>query len=260
MFRQGASVRWGSRRLGMAAGGVLLAGAGLAGCAPSSEPPRPPAGMRGASSATFLDADPGRNAAPRALPRGGGHYKIGAPYQIGGRWYVPRVDPHYDRVGVASWYGADFHGRPTANGEFYDMHALTAAHPTLPLPSYVSVTNLDNGRMLLVRVNDRGPYTGDRIIDLSRETARLLGLERQGTGRVRVRYAGAAPLDGNDTRERAFLASQSWNTRGRGVASSEGPQLVSVPRLVRSGRSSEQWVGPAYGLGGWSALEYRGGR
>jgi rare lipoprotein A len=144
------------------------------------------------------------------VPRGGGGYKIGQPYKVAGRWYTPVDDPGYDRSGVASWYGTDFHGRKTANGEIFDMNALTAAHPTLPLPSYVYVTNLANGRTVLVRVNDRGPYAHDRLIDLSRQTARMIGTEAKGLGHVRVRYAGRAPLDGNDQAERQFLAQQPW--------------------------------------------------
>jgi rare lipoprotein A len=139
-----------------------------------------------------------------------GSYKIGKPYQIRGRWYVPAEDPNYDRSGVASWYGPDFHGKRTANGETFDMHGLTAAHTTLPLPSYVYVTNLSNGRTLLLRVNDRGPYVAGRIIDLSKGAARILGTEANGIGHVRVRYAGRAPLDGDDSAERQFLAAQSW--------------------------------------------------
>jgi rare lipoprotein A len=139
-----------------------------------------------------------------------GHYKIGKPYNIRGRWYVPAEDTNYDRSGVASWYGPDFHGKKTANGETYDMHGLSAAHTTLPLPSLVYVTNLANGRTILVRVNDRGPYVAGRIIDLSKGAARALGTEANGIGHVRVRYAGRAPLDGDDSAERQFLASQSW--------------------------------------------------
>ncbi len=141
------------------------------------------------------------------IPKGGGGYKIGSPYKITGRWYVPMEDPNYDRVGLGSWYGADFHGRKTANGEIFDMNALTAAHPTLPIPSYAYVTNLSNNRTILVRINDRGPYAHDRVIDLSRRSARELGYELQGLSRVRVRYAGRAPLDGNDLHEQRFLAS-----------------------------------------------------
>jgi rare lipoprotein A len=144
------------------------------------------------------------------IPKGGGVYKIGDPYQVDGRWHTPREEPDYDRVGIASFYASDFHGRQTANGEIFDMWALTAAHPTLPLPSYVYVTNLENGRTLLLRVNDRGPYVNDRLIDLSLTAARYLGLERRGLSRVRVRYAGAAPLSGDDRNEQRFLASQPW--------------------------------------------------
>ncbi|WP_428409332.1 septal ring lytic transglycosylase RlpA family protein [Hyphococcus sp.] len=122
------------------------------------------------------------------------HYKVGKPYQVKGKWYYPAEDPSYSKVGVASWYGEQFHGRLTANGEIFDMNRLSAAHTTLPLPSMVEVTNLENGRSVVVRLNDRGPFVGDRIIDMSREAARELGFEQQGTARVRVRYAGPAPL------------------------------------------------------------------
>ena len=116
-----------------------------------------------------------------------GIYKIGNPYQIKGVWYYPAVDYTYDETGIASWYGDPFHGRKTANGETYDMNALTAAHRTLPMPSAVRVTNLDNGRSMVLRINDRGPYARGRIIDLSRRSAQLLGLFKNGTARVRVR-------------------------------------------------------------------------
>lgn len=128
------------------------------------------------------------------VPKGGGHYKLGAPYVIAGVRYTPRHDPSYDAEGVASWYGQDFHGRLTANGEVYDMDDYTAAHPTLPLPSMARVTNLENGRSVIVRINDRGPFKHGRIIDLSRRAADALGMVRQGTARVRVQYAGPAKL------------------------------------------------------------------
>lgn len=143
----------------------------------------------------------------RTPPTSAGSYKIGQPYQIAGRWYVPREEPNYDRQGPASWYGHDFHGKKTANGEVFDMNALTAAHPTLPIPSYAYVTNLQNGRTILVRINDRGPYAHNRILDLSRQSARVLGTEQQGVGEVRVRYVGRAPLDGDTSAERRYLAS-----------------------------------------------------
>ncbi len=142
--------------------------------------------------------------------KSGGILKVGKPYQVAGRWYYPSHQPDYDQIGMASWYGDDFHGKRTANGETFRMAALTAAHPTLPLPSLVKVTNLDNGRSILVRVNDRGPYRGGRIIDLSKETARLLGFSGAGVAKVRVQYHGNAPLDGGDGAERKYLAAQSW--------------------------------------------------
>ena len=115
-----------------------------------------------------------------------GDYKVGKPYKIRGVWYYPAENWTYDRTGVASWYGPNFDGKPTANGEVFDQWGVSAAHKTLPLPSIVRVTNLDNGRSLVVRINDRGPFVGDRVIDMSRRAAQLLGFESQGTARVRV--------------------------------------------------------------------------
>lgn len=114
--------------------------------------------------------------------------KIGKPYQIYGRWYKPKYEPNYDETGMASWYGPGFHGKKTANGEVYDQHGLTAAHRTLPLPSIVRVTNLENGRTELIRVNDRGPFAKNRIIDLSKASADRLGVIGNGTARVRVQF------------------------------------------------------------------------
>jgi rare lipoprotein A len=114
------------------------------------------------------------------------NYKVGDPYQIQGAWYYPAEDFEYEETGIASWYGAQFHGRRTANGEIYDMNALTAAHRTLPMPSYVRVTNMENGRSLILKVNDRGPFARNRIIDISRRGAQLLGFQNAGTARVRV--------------------------------------------------------------------------
>jgi peptidoglycan lytic transglycosylase len=114
-------------------------------------------------------------------------YKVGDPYQINGVWYYPAEDWSYDETGIASWYGEDFHGKYTANGEVFDLNATTGAHRTLPLPSVVQVTNLENGRSIQVRVNDRGPFARGRIMDLSRRAAQLLGFEGKGTAKVRVR-------------------------------------------------------------------------
>lgn len=209
---------------------LLLAAPILAGCV-RSEPPAP--GYRRAN----IDPRTGTSPSPRVagpgqtLARGGGAYKVGAPYQVSGRWYYPRHQPDYDRTGIASWYGADFHGRKTANGEIFDMHALTAAHTTLPIPSYAYVTNLANGRTLLVRINDRGPFVGNRIIDLSKGTARALGLEGAGVGQVRVRYAGTAPLDGDTRQEWAYARRQPW---WRSVTQQAEPARTRWPRWLRS--------------------------
>ena len=119
--------------------------------------------------------------------RSQGTFKIGQPYQVNGVWYYPSQDLNYDETGIASWYGPDFHEKATANGEQFDQNALSAAHKTLPLPSIVQVTNLENGRSIEVRVNDRGPFVGNRIIDMSRRSAQLLGFEGQGTAKVRVK-------------------------------------------------------------------------
>jgi rare lipoprotein A len=135
------------------------------------------------------------------VPKGGGVYRVGKPYTVAGRVYIPEENINYSAVGMASWYGDDFHGRYTANGEIFDMNSISAAHPTLPLPSYVRVTNVSNRRSIVVRVNDRGPYSGDRVIDLSVKTAQLLGFHGQGLARVKVEYIGRAPLQGSDDRK-----------------------------------------------------------
>jgi rare lipoprotein A len=130
----------------------------------------------------------------RQIARPNPHYKVGNPYQVAGRWYYPKVDEQYDTIGVASWYGDEFDGKLTANGEVFDKRRLTAAHPTLPMPTLVEVENLENGRTAVLRVNDRGPFVDDRIIDLSHAAARHLGFEGKGLARVRVRYVGKADV------------------------------------------------------------------
>lgn len=222
----------GREKLALIVGTIATVAAIAAGCS-RTEPPAARSLDRSPGRAT-VDARTGTSASPRlfaagqSIPKGGGTYKVGAPYRISGRWYVPKEEPGYDRTGTASWYGDDFHGRKTANGEIYDMGALSAAHPTLPMPSYVWVTNEANGRTLLVRVNDRGPYAHDRLIDLSRAVARALAFEGRGLARVRVRYAGPAPLNGDDRREQVHLRSQRWH--GDAVA---GSTPVRRPAYVR---------------------------
>ena len=163
-----------------------------------------------ASSGKFASrVDPryGVSSSPRVVafgepvPKGGGTYRVGKPYTVGGRVYVPEEDTSYREEGLASWYGDDFHGRLTANGEVFDMASLTAAHPTLPMPCYARVTNLSNGKSLIVRVNDRGPYHGNRLIDVSNKAAELLEFKGNGVARVRVEYVARAPLEGSDDRQ-----------------------------------------------------------
>lgn len=124
-----------------------------------------------------------------------GTYKVGTPYQVDGVWYYPSENYSYVEEGIASWYGPDFHGKRTANGERYDMNALTAAHPTLPLPSVIDVTNLDNGRRVKLRINDRGPFKSKRILDVSRRAAQLLDFQNVGTARVRIEIDPAESLN-----------------------------------------------------------------
>jgi rare lipoprotein A len=157
--------------------------------------------------ASRVDPKYGVSSSPRVVafgepvPKGGGTYRVGKPYVVAGKTYVPEEDVNYRAEGMASWYGDDFHGRLTANGEVFDMTSLTAAHPTLPMPSYARVTNMSNGKSLIVRVNDRGPYHGNRLIDVSNKAAELLEFKGNGVARVRVEYVGRAPLEGSDDRQ-----------------------------------------------------------
>ena len=148
--------------------------------------------LHGASSSARLVAE------GEPVPKGGGYYRVGPAYTVAGQTYVPAEDPNYRAEGLASWYGDDFHGRQTANGEIFDMNSVSAAHATLPIPSYLRVTNLSNNRSVIVRVNDRGPYHSDRIIDVSVKTAVLLGFYTSGVAPVRIEYVGRAPLEGSD--------------------------------------------------------------
>ncbi len=139
------------------------------------------------------------------VPKGGGQNLVGKPYTIAGHTYYPADRPNYSAVGMASWYGADFHGRKTANGEIFDKASVSAAHPTMPLPSYARVTNLRNGASIVVRVNDRGPYHGGRVMDVSEKVAGALDFKGQGTAKVKVEYLARAGLGGSD--DNKLLAS-----------------------------------------------------
>ncbi|QLP97950.1 MAG: septal ring lytic transglycosylase RlpA family protein [Rhodoblastus sp.] len=188
---------------------AALAFALVSGCAQQQQ-----RGYSGGCSKEYFGEGKYGKASPRvvqlgeSVPKGGGRYLIGRPYRIAGRTYVPsEKQPGYSVTGTASWYGAAFHGRRTANGEIYDMASITAAHPTMPLPSYARVTNLKNGKSIVVRVNDRGPYHGGRVMDMSSRVADLLDFKGAGTARVKVDYLGKAGLGGSDDRQLAATLS-----------------------------------------------------
>lgn len=163
-------------------------------------------------------------------PTAAGGYKVGQPYSVDGKMYVPKHEQSYNRIGLASWYGPDFHGHETANGEVYDMNALSAAHQTLPMPCYARVTNVKNGRSVIVRVNDRGPFKHDRIIDLSGRAAELLGFHKAGVAAVRVEYVGLAPL-AEGARGRVTASNRPWSAQYADSARpSAPPTTASVPR------------------------------
>lgn len=179
------------------------------------------------SPAKYGAASPKVVAANQPAPSGGGYYHVGKPYRVAGKTYIPQDNPRYSKVGLASWYGAAFHGRLTANGEIYNVNELTAAHPTLPLPSYVRVTDLENGRSVVVRVNDRGPFVHNRLIDVSAKAAELLGFKQSGTARVRVDYLGPARLDGLDQ----DMLFASYRGPGMGPVPSRGfTQVAAAPQ------------------------------
>ncbi len=157
----------------------------------------------------------------------GGIYKIGKPYQIAGRWYYPKEDYNYSETGIASWYGEDFNGKRTANGERYNMNTLTAAHRTLPLPCIVKVTNLQNGRSVVVRVNDRGPYVKDRIIDLSKHGAQLLGYMGQGTTKVKVEI-----MEKESKALKAAMLNEPQEQQAEALAAAES--ATPAPSLMES--------------------------
>jgi rare lipoprotein A len=184
--------RWrGAASLGMSA-------FALAGCATQTPQVSYSHGHEHFAQSKYGHASPKLVADGQPVPRGGGQYLVGHPYSVAGHRYYPAEDPSYTAVGMASWYGAAFHGRRTANGEVYDMASLSAAHPTMPLPSYARVTNLGNGYSVIVRVNDRGPYHGGRVMDVSSRVAEVLDMKAMGTARVKVEYVGPAPIEGSD--------------------------------------------------------------
>jgi rare lipoprotein A len=208
----------------IAMAGLLAVALGLTGCGSAKRDP-----FAGIGSPMYPGNGP--------LPKGGGRYVVGEPYQVAGEWFTPREEPSYDKVGIASWYGPQFHRRMTSNGEWFDMAYLSAAHPTLPLPSYARITNLENGREVIVRINDRGPFVGNRIIDLSKASAEKLGFAGKGTAKVRVRYIGPAPLDDKGTHLLAMNETLKRSDSGSALAqaSMRQPQPIIQATSDRAG-------------------------
>ncbi|MGE0499794.1 MAG: septal ring lytic transglycosylase RlpA family protein [Rhizobiaceae bacterium] len=236
---------------------VAVAGAVLAGC--GSPGPKTTTGVKASRSKEyFAESEYGVKASPRVtnqrsrLKRGGGRDQIGRPYKVRGKWYYPKEEKNYRKTGAASWYGDAFHGRLTANGEIYDMTHLTAAHPTMPLPSYARVTNTKNGSSVIVRVNDRGPYANGRIIDLSKRAAEMLDYTHAGVAKVRVEYMGRAPLHGQDDQ---YLMASYRPAKGQGPVGVPDPSdgLPTGVMVAMAGPT------PSGGVGGGAGVAFTAG-
>lgn len=237
---QGPSSR---SRVPVAALAAVLAGLTLAGCAQQPVQQSEQGVRRNHNTSEFFPqgrkygtASPRVVADGRVVPRGGGRRLVGKPYKIAGKRYVPReFSSGASQTGKSSWYGDAFHGRKTANGEIYDMSALSAAHPTMPLPSYARVTNLKNGHSIVVRVNDRGPFHGGRIIDVSKRVADALDFRRAGTAQVKVDYVGPAGIAGSD--DRRLIASLTTNGRPAQLDGGAGPVRTMIAAVTPSATS-----------------------
>jgi rare lipoprotein A len=217
----------GNGRVAIRAGAAVAACLCLANCASQDKFARRVDPKYGVTSSPRVVAD------GDSVPKGGGVYRVGKPYVVAGRTFTPEEDTNYKAEGLASWYGRDFHGRLTANGEVFDQESITAAHPTLPMPSYVRVTNLRNKKSLIVRVNDRGPFHGDRVIDLSHKSAQLLGFKDNGVARVRVEYVGRAALEGSDDLKLAATLRQGEPAPAPVLVASAGKPLIPLPEQPR---------------------------
>jgi rare lipoprotein A len=221
---------------------LLLSLASLAGCSSTQQPAPRYASLGGL---TQIDPRYGVRASPRVVadgeevPKGGGNYMVGKPYKIAGKTYVPSERP-FAAEGTASWYGSDFHGRRTANGEIFDRESISAAHPTMPLPSYARVTNLKNSRSMIVRVNDRGPYHGGRVMDVSQRVAEALDFRSAGTARVKVEWIGRANIDGDD--DTRLLATLRDDGAPATLDGSAPVMTAAVEAPLRTARAMEQAV------------------
>ncbi|MET0278754.1 MAG: septal ring lytic transglycosylase RlpA family protein [Pseudorhodoplanes sp.] len=238
------SSRRGNTYSAIRAGAALAACLSLANCASQDKFARKVDPKYGVASSPRVVAEGDR------APKGGGVYRIGKPYVVAGRTFVPEEDTSYQSEGLASWYGRDFHGRLTANGEVFDQDSITAAHPTLPMPSYVRVTNLSNRKSLIVRVNDRGPFHGNRVIDLSHKSAQLLGFKDNGVARVRVEYVGRAALEGSDDMRLAATLRQGEPAPPPVLVASAGKPMIALPEQPRVAYASASQSFGGQALGG----------
>jgi rare lipoprotein A len=209
-------------------------------------PPKPPVAAPTGRPITITASEPTLTSIvrPQDVAR---FQKIGSPYQVNGTWYVPAHEPDYNETGVASWYGADFQGRPTANGEIFDMNVVSGAHPTLPIPSLVEVTNLTNGRSIVVRINDRGPFVSSRLIDMSARGAELLGFKQQGHANVRVRYVGPATPEpvvtaDNISTGRASVVAQATPPTNPAANGQAFVQVGAFSQLANAERARDQAI------------------
>ena len=213
----------------------------LAGCAPpppvAHEPEYFPSSVYGEASPHVVATQ------DDSIPHGGGSYKVGQPYVVDGKTYYPSNYKRYSGVGYASWYGDAFHGRRTANGEIYSRNSISAAHPTMPLPSYARVTNLRNHYSIIVRVNDRGPFAHDRIMDVSQRVAELLDFRRSGTTKVKIDYVGSASLAGSD--DTKLLATLRQDGRLAQLDMRHPPTFVAETQPVQTASAEIPGQAPA---------------
>ena len=187
--------------------------------------------LTGCTDSTQVFSSTASTSSKQSPASAAGYYKVGNPYQVAGVWYYPKEDYSYKEIGVASWYGPDFHNGITANGEMYDMNGLTAAHRTLPLPSMVRVTNLQNGRSLVLRVNDRGPFVNNRVIDVSMRAAQLLGFKEKGTTQVQVEVL---PEESKKLKEELLS----------GTTKTENVTVTSIPKAIKDDADNNAEVLP----------------
>ncbi len=219
-------------------GCVVLAGLFLANCANDQVARRGKSKEIGAfPSSKYGPASPRVVADGEPVPKGGGRQLVGRPYSVAGKRYAPYDKPiGYTQVGTASWYGEAFHGRRTANGEVYDRLGISAAHPTMPLPAYARVTNMLNNRSIIVRVNDRGPYHGGRVMDVSQKTADALAFRHLGTARIKLEYLGQASLAGSD--DGLLLATLRTDGQPAAIPGTSARTMVASNAPVAVGRSA----------------------